>query len=273
MRQTRKSRNKLEIIGKGKYGCVVKPALDCKHTFKSGQTLVSKIYATIQSETHIPEIKNVEEIIKRCGPEIHKYCILPIANCELTEGQKKLPIIKQCQKTFKIHKNLNSFLQIPIADGDLDIFLKQQEKTHNLEVINALRNLIVGLKLLHSHNIVHNDIKPNNILYGYHKTKSGSSKSSNKLWFKFADFGSVRIDPTEDYYKDDTKRMTNTINKFLKKWNEELNNNGSTRLPSFKIRSNITRSFNTKNIYIHTNGIEDINQLLEAFDKKIASQQ
>lgn len=255
MGQTRKSSN---IIGKGKFGCVVKPALKCGKTRKA---LVSKLYVAIKSDKFLPEITVAQEVLKRLGPKAHDYFVLPIANCELTNSQQKLKIVKTCQKALNSKRPLTSFLQIPEAEGDLEHFLKEQQAIDSEEIVAALRNLIVGIKLLHESRIVHDDIKPDNILYGHSQT--------GKLWFKFTDFGLGKVDATK-YYKQDVKRLANVINKFLKAMNRQLLNEAEA-VASFNITNSITSSFNSKNIYIHTSGIETIDELLKEFDAKIGT--
>ena len=256
MGQTRK---KLGIIGKGRFGCVVKPALKCNKTAKTRKALVSKLYVTIQSNKFLPEIEIADEVLKRLGPVAHDYFVLPIANCDLTDSQKKLSIVSACQKVLESKKQLTNFLQIPEAEGDLEHFLKDQQVIDSHEVVSALRNLIVGIKLLHEHRIVHDDIKPDNILYGHNQ--------SGKLWFKFTDFGLGKVDATK-YYRQDVKRLANVINKFLKAMNRQLLNEAEA-VASFNVTNSMTSSFNSKHIYIHTSGINNIDDLLKEFDAKM----
>lgn len=259
MGQTRKSRNKSGIIGKGRFGCVVKPAFTCSKTAKTRKALVSKLYATIKSNKFLPEIEIADEVLKRIGPAAHDYFVLPIAKCDLTDSQKKLSIVRACEKALDSKKQLDSFLQIPEAEGDLEHFLKDQQAIDRDEVVSALRNLIIGIKLLHGSRIVHDDIKPDNILYGH--------DSAGKLWFKFTDFGIGKVDATK-YYRQDVKRLANVINKFLKAMNRQLLNEAEA-VASFNITNSMTSSFNSKNIYIHTSGIDNIDELLKVFDAKM----
>jgi serine/threonine protein kinase len=189
----------------------------------------------------------------------HDYFVLPIANCDLTDSQKKLSIVSACQKVLESKKQLTNFLQIPEAEGDLEHFLKDQQIIDSHEVVSALRNLIVGIKLLHEHRIVHDDIKPDNILYGHNQ--------SGKLWFKFTDFGLGKVDATK-YYRQDVKRLANVINKFLKAMNRQLLNEAES-VTSLNVTNSISSSFNSKNIYIHTSGINNIDELLKEFDAKM----
>lgn len=258
MGKTRKSHT---IIGKGKFGCVVKPAFKCGKTAKTRKALVSKLYASIKSDKFLPEITVADEVLKRLGPAAHDYFVLPIANCDLTDSQIKLSIVRNCQKALDSRRPLTNFLQIPEAEGDLEHFLKDQQTIDTDEVVAALRNLIVGIKLLHGARIVHDDIKPDNILYGH--------DPSGKLWFKFTDFGLGKVDATR-YYRQDVKRLANVINKFLKAMNKQLLNEADT-VASFNVSNSITSSFNSKNIYIHTRGIETIDELLKVFDAKIGA--
>lgn len=252
--KTRK--NNIEIIGKGVFGCVVKPALQCSKTRR--QNLVSKLYTAISSKKFLPEFVISEAIIKRCGAKAHDYFVLPIANCKLTEDQKKLPIVEKCKQYIKFGDSLDSFLQIPAAEGDLDHYLKNITDFDVPVILDNLRNLIIGLKLIHSHNIVHDDIKPDNILYGH--------DSTGKLWFKFTDYGLGKIDTPKTYiYRQDVKRLANVINKFLKKLNKKILNNDDLN-ESFNTTNTIRTSWDPKRIYIHSQKLNTADELLAEFD-------
>jgi len=253
----------MEIIGKGHFGCIVKPALTCARTKR--RNLVSKLYTSIPSGKFLPEIVVAETIIKRCGPKAYDYFVLPVANCKLTADQKKLPVVDKCRQYVKYGDSLNSFLQIPTAEGDLDQYLKNTEDFDVPVIMDNLRNLIVGLKLIHSHNIAHDDIKPDNILYGH--------TASGKPWFKFTDYGLGKVDTQKDYiYRQDVKRLANVINKFLKKLNKKILSNAELA-QSFSVTNTIRSSFDPKGIYIHSRKPRTADELLEEFDALTSERQ
>ncbi|AAM09111.1 putative protein kinase [Mamestra configurata nucleopolyhedrovirus A] len=82
-----------------------------------------------------------------------------------------------------------------IKGGDLFDLWKKKERLSTLELKLIVRQIVDGLDMLHYHNIVHNDIKLENILYDRFKQ------------IRIADYGLSRIvgqktlmDGTKDYY-------------------------------------------------------------------------
>ncbi|ACH88525.1 protein kinase 1 [Helicoverpa armigera multiple nucleopolyhedrovirus] len=82
-----------------------------------------------------------------------------------------------------------------IKGGDLFDLFKKKERLSTLEVKLIVRQIVEGLNMLHYHNIVHNDIKLENILY------------DRFMQIHIADYGLSRIvgqktcmDGTQDYY-------------------------------------------------------------------------
>ena len=79
------------------------------------------------------------------------------------------------------------FVMENAINGDLLNFLKQNGKMQEFEAKKALNDIIIGLKHLHSINIVHRDIKLDNILL--------DSNNNGKI----ADFGISKKVPQHDY--------------------------------------------------------------------------
>ena len=108
------------------------------------------------------------------------------------------------------HKNLLSSYQISLEKNTLKMVFDKAECTlfdqiYNREYFNkyeVAKNLTEGLSYLHSHNILHGDIKPENVLCFSIITQLENSRNSfrrrskyikkHKIW-KLADFGMARL--------------------------------------------------------------------------------
>lgn len=76
------------------------------------------------------------------------------------------PNVVKAYDTF-IHHKYNNFLSfvfiLPLADYDLDTFIYSRSNSPDT-VINIMHQLLCGIHYLHNNNIVHEDIRPRNIL-------------------------------------------------------------------------------------------------------------
>ena len=94
--------------------------------------------------------------------------------------------------------------------GDLSKCLKKyikiNKKPFSEEIVQYLmRQIITGLRLLHSKKILHRDLKLDNILINFNSEKDKSSMNLLKSTVKISDFGFSKI------LKDPLSPMTNTI--------------------------------------------------------------
>ncbi|XP_028515024.1 uncharacterized protein LOC110239626 isoform X2 [Exaiptasia diaphana] len=77
-----------------------------------------------------------------------------------------------------------SFIIMELMEGNLIEYFASAFNNRSRETKELCRDVVQGLKYLHDENVIHRDLKPNNILYNY-----------PKLCLKIADFGlSCRID-------------------------------------------------------------------------------
>jgi serine/threonine protein kinase len=181
-----------KVIGEGAYGCVHKPSIHCKSGLKANfnyDEYVSKIMKTDDAEDELKEFIVIGSYDKTdefhlgapimCPPDLtHDVIANDITKCKHIRARDvkekpdkyKLLLLKfggpdlkelcnaQLVKYLKTNKNKK-----------VDLFL--------LEVHRLLR----GLKFLKQNGLVHNDIKPQNILFN---TKTGE--------LKYIDFGLMR---------------------------------------------------------------------------------
>ena len=178
-----------KVLGEGAYGCVHKPSLHCKgdSTFNY-DNYVSKLMKTSNAKDELKEFVTIHQYDP--NDEYHlgtpKLCKPDLSPSEVMKD------IKKCER---IHPKLEqdpanySLLLLKYGGPDLknfckseiDKFLKtkSQEKSDNFWL--ETHHLIKGLQFFKDNGIVHNDLKPQNILYDMKK---------NKL--SFIDFGLMR---------------------------------------------------------------------------------
>jgi serine/threonine protein kinase len=186
-----------QIIGEGKYGCVHKPSLKCKKTRKTinYKNKISKIMKKSEAEIEMKEYNIMEQIDRA-----HEYYLGAPLQCspEKTEAAKKS--VKRCD--YFSPKNLDDYRLLVMDYGGLQ--LKQfADKIYHQSSENApkkyqkimrdfwkeSRRLFEGVLLLKRKNVIHNDLKPQNIVYDIKKRR-----------LNFIDFGLMMM-------TDDIKKM------------------------------------------------------------------
>jgi len=148
-------KEKPELINQGSYGCIFKPGLKCNGKLESSN-YVTKIQKreNTQNEIKISEkLKKIKDYELYFAPIISS-CTVQISKIDKDEITKCKPIKN---KTEDLVSNKIKY----VGDKDLtDIILKYPNKA---KVLYA--HLLETLSILEKNNIVHYDIKPNNIVY------------------------------------------------------------------------------------------------------------
>ena len=164
-----------KVIGQGAYGCVHNPSLHC--TRAPGPNFdyskyVSKLMKTKNAEEELKEFVTIHKY----DPQDEFHLGTPIlCKPDLTNAK----IIKDVEKCNRIYPKLAqtpdqiSLLVLKYGGPDLKIFCKdtiteylktkKEEKSDKFWI--EVQHLIKGLKFFKDNGIVHNDLKPQNILY------------------------------------------------------------------------------------------------------------
>ena len=180
------------VIGEGGYGCVHQPSIRCKKPPKPNFKYTNYVSKIMENKEAIKELHEFV-IIEKIDPKNEYHLDTPIL-CEpnLDEPNVKKNI-EQCKyiKLAKIEAKPSdySILVLKYGGPDLKAFTKSYMKKYfaqnkTTKVDNfwlEVHHLIKGLKFFKEHGLVHNDIKPQNILFDF---KNGT--------MKYIDFGLMR---------------------------------------------------------------------------------
>ncbi len=180
-----------DVIGEGAYGCVHKPSIHCKTGVDQDfnyDDYVSKIMKTRHAEAELKEFLVIGSYDKTneyhlgapilCNPKLNNQVTSDISKCDNIFGED-----------VKSHPDKYKILLLKFGGPDLKYFcnekIKDYLKTKKREKTDLfwleVHHLLKGLKFFHDNQIVHNDIKPHNILFD---TKTGK--------LKYIDFGLMR---------------------------------------------------------------------------------
>lgn len=182
---------KRDVIGEGTYGCVHKPSIHCKSGVDKNfnyDEYVSKIMKTRHARAELAEFLVIGSYDKTneyhlgepimCSPKLNETVIHDIKKCRNISGDD----VSDNPEDYKLlllkfgGPDLKHFCNDEIIE-----YLKtnKQEKTDKFWL--EVHHLLKGLNFFHNNGIVHNDIKPHNILFNI---KTGQ--------LKYIDFGLMR---------------------------------------------------------------------------------
>jgi len=180
------------IVGEGSYGCVHKPSIHCKTPPSPGfdyKKYVSKIMKTKNAEQELQEFVVIGKI-----DTTNEYHLGQPILCkpDLDEPNVKEDI-KRCKhiKHDDIEANPNNYSLLVLKFGGPDLkalcnkylgkYLQKDKEIRTDKFWLEAHHLIKGLKFFKENGIIHNDIKPQNILF---------DSTNGKM--KYIDFGLMR---------------------------------------------------------------------------------
>jgi len=181
-----------KVIGEGTFGCVHKPPLKCNNNTRRKKDSISKLMTEHNATKELGEFNH----IAAADADQHFYLGKP-DKCKLDPIEDNMRAINNCpSKKFNPDKIRDYALLVMKYGGqDLDAFGEEvQTWTKTKEHVDAIElfwleavRLFYGLKVLHDNNVVHHDLKQQNIVYDQ------STNRANFIDFGFMEKRSTRI--------------------------------------------------------------------------------
>ena len=192
-----RTKRKYEVIGQGKYGCVHKPSLRCTKNPKNMtyKNKISKIMKKKYAEIELDEYAVMQKIDNKqrfylgtpiqCSPKHTRETIQSLRKCDYLRASKindyELLIMENGGNNLKMFANCVSSY----------VFQNSEDDTHNCasfpngkkmnrikkgkdimkQFWNECNRLFIGLIVLQKNNIIHQDLKPQNIVYDVKKQR------------------------------------------------------------------------------------------------------
>lgn len=178
-----------KLIGQGSYGCVVKPSFECK----TKHDYTDKVSKIMSDKDAIHEQKEMEIFKNMAGIEEFAMAYPEVCKPKLNAAFKKM--IKDCdaspvKRKIAYYNDYSGISMLLLDDGGVDIHhflfkLFPKLSNHDKSVFfTSILNLIKGLQFFVDNNIIHHDIKKQNMVYNIETGKA-----------KYIDFGLMnRID-------------------------------------------------------------------------------
>lgn len=166
---TKTNQNKIKLLSRGTYGCIFKPALTCKGGIDQENfiTKIQKQTTLSNRELAISEkIKKIKDYNQYFAP-ILKTCTISVANISGDE-------IKKCDFMTNNKQIISNKLRY-VGKNTLEEYIIQLLRTRPALYIETVYDsffyLLNSIRVLFASNIVHFDIKENNIMYDEREDK------------------------------------------------------------------------------------------------------
>ena len=181
-----------KVIGEGAFGCVHKPPLKCNNNTRRKKDSISKLMTEHNATKELGEFNH----ISAADADQHFYLGKP-DKCYLDPMLENMRAINKCPSQKFNPEKIREYALLVMKYGgqDLDAFGEEvQTWTKTKEHVDAIElfwleavRLFYGLKVLHDNNVVHHDIKQQNIVYDQ------ATNRANFIDFGFMEKRSTRI--------------------------------------------------------------------------------
>jgi len=182
----------VDVIGEGTFGCAHKPSMQCRDKTRRNINEISKLMTSVNAAKELNEFALIDSADK--GKQF--YLGKP-RKCGVARILSNIRSIRKCPSgRFEPEKIDNySLLVMKYGGKDLAIFGDEvQTWTKTKEHVDAIElfwleviRMFYGLKVLHDNNVLHHDIKQQNIVYDQ------ATNRVNLIDFGFMEKKSVRI--------------------------------------------------------------------------------
>jgi hypothetical protein len=157
----------VEIVGKGTYGCVAKPSLQCT-TNESYHGRVSKLMAKDDAKEEYNEMVRIANI-----PGIEEYAMRKPVLCAPQKDDKLKTALRKCdnERVQYARGHTDGLRLLLLDDGGVDLEKMVNNVVSTLSpsdisiFLTSLLKLIRGVDFFRKHNLIHHDIKLPNIVY------------------------------------------------------------------------------------------------------------
>lgn len=163
------------VIGEGTYGCVHKPPMKCLNKTRRNKDNVSKLMTELNAKKEMKEFK----LIGLADKDKNVYLGKP-STCKADRVLSNLQSISKCTGGF-ISEDIDKYSLLMMKYGGQNLqqfgdevltWRKTDENCDKIELfwLECIR-LFYGLTLFYDNDIVHHDLKPQNIVYDQHTNR------------------------------------------------------------------------------------------------------
>ena len=181
-----------DVIGEGTYGCAHRPPMKCQNEPPRNKNDISKLMTSANAAKELKEFALIDAADKR-----KQFYLGKPSKCAPDRILSNIRSISKCPSGKFDPVKIDDYSLLVMAYGGQDLeqfgedvrtWTKTKENVDAIELfwLEAVR-LFYGLKVLHDNNVVHHDLKPQNIVY------DKGTKRANLIDFGFMEKKSTRI--------------------------------------------------------------------------------
>ena len=245
--------SKYTRIGEGTYGCVIEPSLHCKT--KQSKNTYKKRVSKVMLTRHADEEMREYGLISKADPNQRYYLGKPII-CKVKDNRKTRKAIKKCKRADKYLKNINDTSLIIMENGGINLSILSdniknwkntpQHRKKIRDILFEFRRLFEGIQVFLKNDIIHHDIKPQNVVYNmttnrmniidfglmrnFTESVTKSKKSAN--WITAYAHWSYPLETqflNHDKYMDFVSKTPNEKKRFVEKMRKDISNDSNDK--------------------------------------------
>jgi serine/threonine protein kinase len=182
-KKTSKEETSTKYINNGEYGCVFKPAIQCKSEYKKiDNNIVSKVFKTVKS---MKTEHDINTNLANLDPE-GKFTIREHGECKINTSDIPKTQFDKCTNFEDKQRSREEQPQLLYDYGGYDLLTAS--KMYSFEdIFTGMQSVFEGLEELEKKNFSHLDIKPMNMVYNPENKKVslidfGLSRNSDKIY-------------------------------------------------------------------------------------------
>ena len=182
----------VNVIGEGTFGCAHKPSMECRDAKRRNENEISKLMTTVNAIKELKEFALIDAADKR-----KQFYLGKPRKCEVARILSNIRSIRKCPSGRFEPEKIDNYSLLVMKYGGQDLAQFGEEVatwTKNKEHVDAIElfwleviRLFYGLKVLHDNNVLHHDIKQQNIVYDQ------ATNRVNLIDFGFMEKKSTRI--------------------------------------------------------------------------------
>ena len=183
----------VDVIGEGTFGCAHKPSMMCRDKPRRNENEISKLMTTLNAIKELKEFALIDAADKR-----KQFYLGKPSECKPARILSNIRSMRKCPSGRFEPERIDDYSLLVMKYGGQDLAQFGEEVqtwTKTKEHVDAIElfwlevvRLFYGLKVLHDNNVVHHDLKQQNIVY---------DQATNRV--NFIDFGFMEKRSTRIY--------------------------------------------------------------------------
>jgi serine/threonine protein kinase len=203
-----------DLLGEGSYGCVFRPSVPCRDPAASAAVRpgsVSKVFAPSDAgKNSAAEEMRAFAALNELDPAQAVF-YYPYLKCDVDRAAVADAANEAARPTSRRHANCSKLAEqepdgwsavlMPGAESDLHTYLKERRGSlTRREAVRLMLNVLVGVQMLVSRGLVHQDIKLQNIVVVRDAAGAVTTRLIDFGWLKTAVAAAAEFSPNKNYF-------------------------------------------------------------------------